>query len=259
MGVGHRMNAAEVRGLLWHKYAGDKGWHVENEVTVDNRRLDVVAFNLWGARQYRTVGFEIKVQRGDWLSELRDFRKSAEWTSIVDQFYVVAPKGLIKADEVPRGWGYLEVRGTRFFTVAQPETRSSGTMPRELMARYLLRMKQELTHAQNAVGNKEYRVTAKVREEIRREERARLQEKEAEEQAAVRATAEKYTTLLKTLGLAQDWRPDETIVRVCRLVGRSDVPQLLQRLIHELEFVSAEALSRSSNVKELRDALSAGT
>jgi hypothetical protein len=113
--VEKRITAYQLRVALRDRYEPPE-WHVEEEVTLGRRRLDVVALNLWGARRYRIVGFELKVDRGDWLREITDFRKSEEWCAVVDQFYVVTPSKLIRADELPEGWGHLELCGSRMMT-----------------------------------------------------------------------------------------------------------------------------------------------
>ena len=52
-----------------------------------------------------TIGYEIKVSRSDWLRD----QKVGEYQKRVNLMYVVAPKGIVQAGELPVGCGLLEV------------------------------------------------------------------------------------------------------------------------------------------------------
>lgn len=55
-----------------------------------------------------TVGYEIKVARSDWLRD----QKVPTYQRTVHLMYVVAPKGVVQALELPAGCGLLEVSST---------------------------------------------------------------------------------------------------------------------------------------------------
>lgn len=134
------ITAAKLVALLESRYQAPE-WRTERELTLANQRLDFVAFCVWGGggRRYRVLGFEIKVSRADWLRELKAIEKAKHWASVVDEFYVVAPAGIVPIDELPRGWGLLEVRGQgslRLKAHPAPAT-PADTLPRELVARLL--------------------------------------------------------------------------------------------------------------------------
>src|SRR5690348_16883421 len=76
-----RLTSSDLAKAIRERYEAPE-WHIEGEVTLNDRRLDLVALNLWGARDYRIVGFELKVDRGDWVREIADFRKSEEWCAV---------------------------------------------------------------------------------------------------------------------------------------------------------------------------------
>jgi hypothetical protein len=136
------LTASQLRAEIATRYAPPE-WLLESELTLASRRLDVVAFNLWGARSHRIVGFEIKVSRGDWLRELNAFQKSEEWASVVDAFYVVTPPKLVQAGELPEGWGHLELCGSRLMTRRHATVREGrSTIPREIAARLVGRLAQ---------------------------------------------------------------------------------------------------------------------
>lgn len=75
------------------------------------QRIDAWAMNTWEARGLRTVAFEIKCARSDWLRELKQPEKRAAAMARSGRFYFVAPKGIIRRDEVPEDCGLIEIQG----------------------------------------------------------------------------------------------------------------------------------------------------
>jgi len=75
------------------------------------RRIDAMAHAL-NPNKPCLFGFEIKVSRGDWLSELRDPEKSERFRRHCNAWYVVSPlKGVVKKEELPEGWGWIATHG----------------------------------------------------------------------------------------------------------------------------------------------------
>lgn len=75
-----------------------------------DRTIDAVAMGLWPSRGLDLQGFEIKVDRRDWLRELKNPAKADGWR--FDQFWLVTPLDLVKPHEVPPLWGLMEARNT---------------------------------------------------------------------------------------------------------------------------------------------------
>jgi len=69
--------------------------------------IDALAMGLWPSRGLHLHGFEIKVSRGDWLKELNNPRKAENIAQFCDFWWVIAPKDLIKVEEVPQNWGLM--------------------------------------------------------------------------------------------------------------------------------------------------------
>lgn len=72
-------------------------------------RLDGWAIALYPSHSLLRVTYEIKVSRSDFLGEIR--RKPLKRRAglrMSNEFYFVAPKGLIKADELPPEAGLME-------------------------------------------------------------------------------------------------------------------------------------------------------
>lgn len=86
------------------------------------RTIDAIAIDLWPSTDNAIHGFEVKVSRSDWLSELKDMSKSEAFRPYLDYFWLVAPDASIVRDDLPDGWGLMVlVKSTR--SVWNPETR----------------------------------------------------------------------------------------------------------------------------------------
>lgn len=91
------------------------------------RRCDLLRIGLWPSRGYGIDVHELKVSRSDWQRELADPGKADAWWPYCSRFWIVAPKGMIRPEEMPLGWGLMEPpshpRHRRFRVVVQPEQR----------------------------------------------------------------------------------------------------------------------------------------
>jgi hypothetical protein len=72
------------------------------------RTADAMALNLWASRGCELHGYEVKVSRADWRRELADPAKADGWCTVVDRWWIVAPRGVVPRDELPSTWGLLE-------------------------------------------------------------------------------------------------------------------------------------------------------
>lgn len=71
---------------------------------------DALAVNTLPSRNYKLIAFEFKASRSDWKREKRDGQKADYFVRMADEFYLVAPKGVVEEAEIPDGWGYLELK-----------------------------------------------------------------------------------------------------------------------------------------------------
>jgi hypothetical protein len=69
------------------------------------RTLDVVVFDTWPSAGLKLHGLEIKISKQDLRRELQDTQKFADWEDHLDQFSIVAPKGLVDLKLLPPKWG----------------------------------------------------------------------------------------------------------------------------------------------------------
>lgn len=103
--------AKEITQLLRSKYCGDQ-WAFISEVPNGTglemkRRCDVLAMCLWPSKGLHLHGHEIKVSRGDWLTEIQDVSKAAAFSRYCHYWWIVAPKGVVKLEELPSDWGLI--------------------------------------------------------------------------------------------------------------------------------------------------------
>lgn len=111
------------------------------------RSMDALAVNLWRSRGLLWHGFEVKVSRGDWLRELKDPAKAETFIPLVDTWSIVAPRGIVLAEELPPGWGLLEPHAAGLRYARTPEQRV-GAAPgehRAFLAAVLRRAHQMVT------------------------------------------------------------------------------------------------------------------
>lgn len=73
------------------------------------KRVDAWALNCYPSSKHLKIAYEIKVYRQDFLKEIKDPKKRQEALNLSNQFYFVAPKGVIRIDEVPLECGYIEI------------------------------------------------------------------------------------------------------------------------------------------------------
>lgn len=119
-----RAQVEEILGAVQARYPRERGWLVLDEIQVAEnppRRLDVLAVNYFSSNRLYRAGMEIKVERGDWLRELRDPTKALAGRGFCNQFWVVALPGVVDRAEVPEGVGFFEyaTRGDRKVLMAR--------------------------------------------------------------------------------------------------------------------------------------------
>ena len=76
---------------------------------------------------------ECKVSRADFLADSKKWFRRDEESGMGDRRYIAAPKGLLRPDEIPDGWGLLEadehyVRETRNPELKQGSKRNECVM-----------------------------------------------------------------------------------------------------------------------------------
>lgn len=87
--------------------------HVRSHAGFDARRTaDLIAVDTWPSSGFQVHGHEVKVSRSDWLRELKDPDKAAEFVPYTHRWWVVVPDcSIVREDELPAGWGLMALRG----------------------------------------------------------------------------------------------------------------------------------------------------
>jgi len=99
-------------------------WATEPQLGSKLRRIDFWTLHPQEGRGHTATSYEIKVSRSDWKRDSAMKQREARLYS--DQFYYVAPVGLIAPDEIPDWAGLQEWDGVRFkHTVHAPKLSKS--------------------------------------------------------------------------------------------------------------------------------------
>jgi hypothetical protein len=126
------VNAAAIVELLRYRHAAPE-WATFTELHDSTgywrRSIDVYALSCWPSAGQRAIAYEIKVSRADFAHELQepDKRKGAEGFST--ECYFATPAGLVRVDEVPEGWGLVEVNGDGLRRVKMAAQRAMPPLP----------------------------------------------------------------------------------------------------------------------------------
>ena len=97
-------------------------------------------------------GHEIKVSRGDWLRELQDPSKSAAWSRYCDRWWLVAPPGVARREELPAGWGLMEVTGAALRVTVQAPRLHPEPMPIDVRVCHLRAIQTTATRSTTTNG-----------------------------------------------------------------------------------------------------------
>ncbi len=110
---------------------------VRSHAGFDARRTaDFVAMDLWPSGGLRMHGHEVKVSRSDWLRELKDPSKAAEFIPYMNCWWLaVSDKRIVRAGELPDDWGLLALNGKDMTVVkAAPKRDAKPLTPTRLAA-----------------------------------------------------------------------------------------------------------------------------
>lgn len=141
------MNAHEVMVALKDKYGGAE-WAFLPQVRSATgsacvRTADGLAMNLWPSRGLALHGFEIKVERGDWLRELRDPSKAEEICQFCEHWWVVAgDKDIVRDGELPPTWGLLVPRGRQLVVKVAAPKKEASPIDKSFLAAILRRAQE---------------------------------------------------------------------------------------------------------------------
>ena len=129
------LTTADVYEALYARYGAFHGngprYAVAAEVRsgagFDSRRsADFVAMDLWPSAGLTLHGHEVKVSRSDWLRELKDPSKAAEFTPYMNCWsVVVSDRRIVREGELPDDWGLMAMRGSLLTVVKKAPRRDA--------------------------------------------------------------------------------------------------------------------------------------
>lgn len=107
-----KFTAAQITALLQHRHAAPE-WgnfvQLPSNTGGINRYLDFYAINLWHSKRYLKIAYEIKVSRSDFNHELDNPLKRRFAETVADECYFAMPINMVSPDEIPQGWGLIEM------------------------------------------------------------------------------------------------------------------------------------------------------
>lgn len=124
------------------------GWYRDRDWTKPgrDRRIDALAVSCKGATFGEVHGIEVKVTRADWLRELKDGRKADAGAALCHRWWLaVGDKTIVKAGELPDGWGLLVPHGRGLRVDVHPTARTPDVTP-AWMARLVLAAQRSHRH-----------------------------------------------------------------------------------------------------------------
>jgi hypothetical protein len=117
--------------LPWHaffpQFRDATGWD-------SSRTADAISIGLYSSHGLELRGFEIKVNRSDWLTELKATKKAMAVLQYCDQWWIATIPGIVKPDEVPNSWGIYELKGKKLIVVREAKELKPVPMEKYFLA-----------------------------------------------------------------------------------------------------------------------------
>lgn len=111
-----------------------------------SRTADAVAMNLWPSRGCEIHGFEVKVSRSDWLTELKNPAKADEVARFCDRWWLtVSSLAIIQNGERPAAWGLIVVESGNARVVVEAAPLEPAPLTRAFLGSVLRRATQQVT------------------------------------------------------------------------------------------------------------------
>lgn len=105
----------QIVHCLYRRFSPEGDWIAFDELRVGTgygkdaeQRLDFWAMRALPSARFLRVACEIKISRSDFLAEIRKPEKRRRALLLSNEFYFVAPHGLIKVEELPPEAGLIE-------------------------------------------------------------------------------------------------------------------------------------------------------
>jgi hypothetical protein len=145
--TGRQMTESDVIAALHARYSQTAGngrryavaGGVRSHAGFDARRTaDFIAMDLWPSKGLEIHGHEVKVSRSDWLRELKEPEKAAEFWPYVNRWWLVVPDAaIVGLGELPEDWGLMAMRGERLSVITAAPRHDALPLPPTRLAALL--------------------------------------------------------------------------------------------------------------------------
>lgn len=239
-----------------------RGGVVLHEVpSVEGRRADALAVDFRSASP-GLIGYEIKVARGDWLQELDHPEKSEAWSQHCTEWYVIAPEGVVRQEELPAGWGWVtpvaKVRSTVRVAAAK---RTPAPLPLPVVIELAKKLDTLRVHEVAAAVEKQ---AAHVRElELAATLQRGAEQRTAEDASILRGMLARIGVRREEVGswaLSKGDSPEELVIAAA-LTGRDGLLRLreqCQRDLNNIQRTVTQLADRLAGKTVVHDPLGAG-
>jgi hypothetical protein len=102
-----------------------------------SRWIDVAVFETWPSKGLSRSAFEIKVSRSDFVNELRQPEKHQWCKECFHYFWFVAPKDVIKEEELPTNAGWMYPAGERLCVKRHAVRNDTPRLDDKLLAAFM--------------------------------------------------------------------------------------------------------------------------
>lgn len=215
------LREADFLNLLRIKYAAPQFVLVDHVPDATgyskSRTADALAFGAWASVGLHTQGFEIKISRSDWRREVNNPEKALAFAPFCNYWWICAPKGCVKLEELPATWGLMVPRGAGLGIERQATFVNAKPMPFDLTVAMLRKFTSDIdarVRAAHIAGRNELAAELKVEKETWAREKPGLATAKAELRAMT-LRAESAEGIVERFSQAtgvhlSDWRFDQT-------------------------------------------------
>lgn len=193
------------------------------------RTADAIAMQLYPSRGLYIEGFEVKVSRSDWLSELYSPEKADAIAKFCHKWWVVAgDSSIVQVGEVPTDWGLLILKNNKITIKKQAPVQEAESMTYPMLAGILRNVSRNFIHRETI----EDRI--KVERDEARKDFERSHKFELEQIERLQQNVKEFE---KISGLKiESWNLGDVAeaVRVIQRGGLSSIRQELKRIQEEI-------------------------
>lgn len=138
-----KITEAKILGMLEEKHSGSECMFFKLLRTAtgfdDARTMDAFVFYIYKTHDRKKIAYEVKISKSDFMREINHPDKRRDAMLFSNQYYFVAPKGMIAPRELPEGTGLMEVSKSAIRTRSAAPWRKTQPLPDWFVASLLHR------------------------------------------------------------------------------------------------------------------------